>query len=58
MKKTIRKLVVHRETLRTLRTLDDRDLIHAVGGSEDPLRETGRICTIAAVVGSRDICPA
>lgn len=55
MKKTIRKLLIRRETLRVL---DRRDLTQAVGGSDAPLRETGRACTDSAVVGSENICPA
>lgn len=39
MKKAIRKLVVRGEILRTLRTLDNSDLIRAVGG--DAAAETG-----------------
>jgi len=49
MKQAIRKLVVRRETLRALRALDNRDLIHAVGGSEDLVRETRATCPAPAV---------
>jgi hypothetical protein len=50
MKKTIRNLVVRRETLRALHALDSRDLAGVVGadGSGDgcpvPQRETGKTC--------------
>jgi hypothetical protein len=43
MKKPIRKLVVRSETLRAL---DNRNLTHAVGGTEAVLRESGeKQCT-------------
>ena len=50
MKKTLRKLVLHHETLRALRALDDKSLTHAVGGGDALLeRETRRLCTEPAV---------
>jgi hypothetical protein len=50
MKKPIHKLLLRSETLRALRTLDNRDLMYAAGGAEAPLRETGDICTCHAAV--------
>jgi hypothetical protein len=52
MKKTIRKLVVRSETLRALRALDNRDLIHAVGGAEYLVRESRNTCPTPAVVAA------
>jgi len=52
MKKTIRKLVVRRETIRALRALDNRDLARAAGGDVVPLRESGRVCAPQSVVVS------
>ena len=47
MKKTIRKLVIRSETLRTL---DNRNLTRAVGGTLVPQRESGeKQCTQAVV---------
>jgi hypothetical protein len=36
MKKKNRKLVLHSETVRTLRALDRIELAHAVGGADSP----------------------
>jgi len=58
MKKTIRKLVVRRETLRTLRALDNTDLTRAVGGTMVQVRETGDVCPSRAVVESGITSPA
>ena len=49
MKKTIRKLVIRRETLRAL---DSKDLTHAVGGTDALQRETRATCPAPAVVAS------
>lgn len=53
MKKTIRKLVVRSETIRVL---EDRCLLHAIGGGA-LLSESGRTCPIA-VNGSGINCLA
>ena len=38
------------ETLRALRALDDKSLMHVVGGGDAPLeRETRRLCTLPAI---------
>jgi predicted secreted protein len=58
MKKTIRKLVVRSETLRTFRVLDNRDLTRAVGGTVVALRESGINCPAPAFAESGDNCPA
>lgn len=50
MKKIIRKLVVRNETLRTLRTLDSRELTRAVGGDGVQPPETGDVCPGQGVV--------
>jgi hypothetical protein len=57
MKKTIRKLLVRRETLRALRALDDADLARAAGGESGgtcpaPLFETGNINCPAPVAAT------
>lgn len=55
MKKTTRKLVICRETVRALRVLDRRDLTRAVGG--DGL-ESGAFCPARAIVASTTTCPS
>jgi hypothetical protein len=54
MKKTIRKLVVRRETISALRALDHRDLIRAFGG----LFETGDVCPAQPGFEQGGTCPA
>jgi hypothetical protein len=54
MKKTIRKLVLHSEAIRTLRALDSRDLTRAVGG----LIQSTDVCTSRFVESGKVDCPA
>jgi hypothetical protein len=64
MKKAVRKLQVHRETLRALGVLDGKDLARAVGGLVEsvdncpaPQRESGRNCPAPAIPRSGATCP-
>lgn len=56
MKKKNRKLVLHSETVRTLRALDRIELAHAVGGGDSPNAagndptQSGINCVAQAVV--------
>jgi hypothetical protein len=63
MRKTIRKLVVHRETVRTLHVLDHKDLARAPGGAGSaapcamPEVESGKIfCPVSAAVPTAAGC--
>jgi len=52
MKRPARKLTIHSETVRMLRTLDQRDLASALGGDEAAALggTSGRECPVAAAV--------
>jgi len=52
MKKTLRKLVVRSEIIRTLRVLDDRDLARAHGGSAAQLAESTDVCPVRTAVAT------
>lgn len=52
MRKTLRKLAVRGETIRTLRALEDKDLARVVGGSALKLPETGDVCPARAAVAT------
>lgn len=54
MKKTIRKLVLQREIIRTLRALDQRELTRAVGG----LFESTDVCPSRLAESGKVDCPA
>jgi len=54
MKKTFRKLVLQRETIRALRVLDQRELTRAVGG----LVESTEVCTSGLAESGNADCPA
>jgi hypothetical protein len=56
MMKTLRKLVVRSETIRTLRVLDDRDLARAVGGSAAQLVESTDVCPGRTAAAATGVC--
>ena len=64
MKKATCKLLVHRETLRALGVLKDKDLTRVIGGLAEsadtcraPQRESTRDCPAPVVASSDGTCP-
>lgn len=53
MRKTVRKLVVRRETVRALHVLDYKDLARAPGGAE-----SAAPCAMPEVESGKIFCPA
>lgn len=53
MRKTIRKLVIHRETVRALHVLDHKELARAHGGDE-----SAAPCAMPQVESGKIFCPA